>query len=69
MKMQRGDLIPDGSMHILTLTLALLGMAAPWRCQEHHRPSASSIGQCGQTSANPKQLIPIQKHIHTATCT
>ena len=37
MNMKRGVLITDGSMKILTLTTALLGMAAPWRCQEHHR--------------------------------
>lgn len=44
MKMQREDLIPDGSMHLLTLTLALLGMETPWRCQEHRRPSAYMVG-------------------------
>jgi len=39
MKMKRVDLILDGSMHILTLTLALWWMVAPWMCQEHRRPS------------------------------
>ena len=40
MKMQkRRFFIPDGSMKILTLTLAPMGMVALWRCQEHHRPS------------------------------
>ena len=43
MKMQRENLIPDGSMQILTLKLALLGMVTPWRCQKHHRPGASSV--------------------------
>ena len=40
MNMKRGVLITNGNMQILTLTSALLGMVAPWRCQEHHRPSA-----------------------------
>lgn len=39
MKMKGADLIADGSMNILTLTLALLGMETTWRCQEHHRLS------------------------------
>ena len=40
MNMKRGVLITDGNMKILTLTSALLGMEAPCRCQEHHRPNA-----------------------------
>ncbi len=44
MNMKSGVLITDGSMKILTLKSALLGMAAPWRCQEHHRPSAQPCG-------------------------
>jgi len=50
MKKKRENLILGGSMQILTLTLALLGMATPWRFQEHCRPSASSIGKYGQTN-------------------
>ena len=37
MNMKRGVLITDGSIQIFTLTSALLGMEAPWRCQEHRR--------------------------------
>lgn len=40
MNMKRGFLITDGNMQILTLTSALLGMEAPWKHQEHRRPSA-----------------------------
>ena len=40
MQMQRVTLITNGSMTILTLTLAPMGMVAPWRCQEHCRPSS-----------------------------
>jgi len=40
MNMKRGFFIIDDSMKIMTLTLALLGMTTPWRCQEHHKPSA-----------------------------
>jgi len=32
--MQQENLISDGGMKILTLTLAPMGMVAPWRCQE-----------------------------------
>jgi len=32
--MQQEDLISDGGMKIPTLTLAPMGMVAPWRCQE-----------------------------------
>ena len=39
-KCKRAVLITDGSMTRLTLTLAPMGMVAPWRCQEHHRPSS-----------------------------
>lgn len=54
MKMRRENLIPDGSMQIRTLTFALLGMASPWRCQEHYRPSALSIGKYGETNKKVK---------------
>ena len=48
-------LIPGDRLQRLELTSALLGMEAPWRCQEHRRTSASSIGKYGQqTSVNPK---------------
>jgi len=40
MNMKRVFFIINGSMQILTLTLALLGMEAPCRCEEHCRPSA-----------------------------
>ena len=39
-KWKRAILIIDGSMTRLTLTLAPMGMVAPWRCQEHRRPSS-----------------------------
>ena len=39
-KCKRVNLITDGSMTKLTLTLAPMGMVAPWRCQEHRRPSS-----------------------------
>ena len=32
--MQQENLITDGGMKIPTLTLAPMGMVAPWRCQE-----------------------------------
>ena len=34
MKCNKRNLISDGGMKILTLTLAPMGMVAPWRCQE-----------------------------------
>ena len=34
MKCNKRNLISDGGMKIPTLTLALMGMVAPWRCQE-----------------------------------
>ena len=37
---KRSILITDGSMTRLTLKLAPMGMVAPWRCQEHCRPSS-----------------------------
>ena len=40
MNTKRGVLIIDGSMHVLTLTSALLGMTSPCRYQEHYIPSA-----------------------------
>ena len=39
-KCKRAFLITDGSVTRLTLTLAPMGMVAPWRCQEHRRPSS-----------------------------
>ena len=34
MKCNKRNLISDGGMEIPTLTLAPMGMVAPWRCQE-----------------------------------
>ena len=34
MKCNKRNLISDGGMKIPTLTLAPMGMVAPWRCQE-----------------------------------
>ena len=33
-EMKQRDLISDGGMYRPTLTLAPMGMVAPWRCQE-----------------------------------
>ena len=62
-------LIPGGRLQRLELTLAPLGMEAPWRCQGHYRPSSSSIGhgfkqlQTRNDSYQSKNIYILQ-HVH-----